>query len=841
MSSNNRQPQSNRPGADTHNNGYSSQSLQAIEYLSRIVSKSEEQYLAQLNRIENQEEIANNQNLPNLEIKEDPIARLQNLMGIPPEVKEYQQQIYDLNNQVNILEDKLANTIYLIKQLIPFLSREPSKTRQKIEIFKALQEQLVIDKDTSKIARLVTQSNHQELSISELREQLNTLESQFKHPDKLINSIAPLITQEITAQNQPGNLTKNFAQEIKLNHYQLVKTVAEILTEVVTYKINDDQQALEQAIKPILISTFTEQIQASPTEIAQVITPQIARVIQNQISVDSQAMVSALAPIIDQVVRKNIQQDQSLMTQAVAPIVTPAISQKMQDSPQEFAKAIAPEIADAINEQIRLEEEAMVDALYPIMGSLVTKAITEKISDINDKLENALSREGISRKVRAKVQGVSEAELLLAEQMPFTIRAVFLIKKQSGLVISSQQFGEQKLESEMVAGMLTAIGSFVSEYILSPDKSSEISEIDYGDSQIILEMAGYCYLAVVTDGRPNKQYIEHMRYVFAQIIQDYGQVLEVYEGDSHTIPEQVKCLLASLKENNPKINYQRKRPPALVIIGLVLLSLWGILWGINLYRNWQNYRLVTKVEDAFQASEELAQYNLRVTVEKQNLQLEGVVPQQRLRQQASQISQELVPSLSIQNKIITLESLVDSLLVEVKVKELQAQLNQQPGIAIRAQYQNGQVILEGKAYESSDLSKIEQEFTQLPGVNMVINQLQSKPLALEQKVYFRVNSTQLEPEDINNKIREISRFLKLNPDTNLKIVGFSNPLSESGNNQKIATQRAIAVKKSLESQGIKPQRLAIDTQTTYPPNVGAKDPLWLSRCVTFSLLEIATQ
>ena len=102
--------------------------------------------------LENQDKLEHNQQSLNLEIKDDPITRLQNLIGIPPEIKEYQQQIHHLNNQISILEDKLANTVYLIKQLIPFLSRQPSKTRQKIAIFKALQEQLIIEKDTSKTA-----------------------------------------------------------------------------------------------------------------------------------------------------------------------------------------------------------------------------------------------------------------------------------------------------------------------------------------------------------------------------------------------------------------------------------------------------------------------------------------------------------------------------------------------------------------------------------------------------------------------------------------------------------------------------------------------------------------
>jgi hypothetical protein len=41
--------------------------------------------------------------------------------------------------------------------------------------------------------------------------------------------------------------------------------------------------------------------------------------------------------------------------------------------------------------------------------------MAEAIKSINEKVENTLSVEGISRKIRAKMQGVSEAELIFKE------------------------------------------------------------------------------------------------------------------------------------------------------------------------------------------------------------------------------------------------------------------------------------------------------------------------------------------------------------------------------------------------------------------------------------------
>ena len=71
--------------------------------------------------------------------------------------------------------------------------------------------------------------------------------------------------------------------------------------------------------------------------------------------------------------------------------------------------------------------------------------------------------------------------------------AIFLIDKDSGIVIQELQLpGEKQIDSNMIAGMLTAIRSFANECIR---EGSELDSIDYGDWQIPIEVAGYCYLS----------------------------------------------------------------------------------------------------------------------------------------------------------------------------------------------------------------------------------------------------------------------------------------------------------------------------------------------------------
>ncbi|MCZ0900610.1 flagellar motor protein MotB, partial [Microcoleus sp. HI-ES] len=190
---------------------------------------------------------------------------------------------------------------------------------------------------------------------------------------------------------------------------------------------------------------------------------------------------------------------------------------------ESIAQALAPEMGKAITAQIELERDAMVDALYPVIGNTIARYMAEAIKTINEKVSNALSVEGVQRKIRSKVQGVSEAELILKESVPFTVQAAFLIQKASGLIISEFQNSESyQLESEMVAGMLTAIRSFVNECIVQPGESSELNQIEYGDSKILLEVAGYCYMAVVIKGEPPHSFIKKLRQTVSNLILNYA-------------------------------------------------------------------------------------------------------------------------------------------------------------------------------------------------------------------------------------------------------------------------------------------------------------------------------
>lgn len=540
-------------------------------------------------------------------------------------------------------------------------------------------------------------------------------------------------------------------------------------------------------------------------------------------------LIDLLLPVISELLRRKVVSSQSKeIAAAIAPEIAAAIEQQIIIKRSAIANAIAPEMGIAIKQQITLERDAMVDALYPVIGSTIAKYMAEAIRSINEKIENSLSPQGIIRKFRAKLQGVSEAELILKEAMPFSVQAIFLIHKSSGLVIGEVQSGSQHLESEMVAGMLTAIRSFVNDCIAHTG-DSEVHTIEYGNSKIILEVAGYCYLAAVIDGEPPQSFIRKMQQTLAAIIQNYGESVESFEGDSTTIPEQINSLLEQLKPTSSK---STKSTPIPLIIGSVL-SLILLPWGFFQYRHLIDSRIQTDTAFALASTPELAVYRLTVNVNQGNLKLSGMLPNQYLRQKAEQIAQEVAPNLKLDNKILAVDIPPDPVLATAEVKRVTSILNQMDGIAITANYAKRLVSIQGTVNDFSDAEKITHAFKQIPGVHSVTNTIElSLPSTI--RFYFDSGSTRLKPADIV-KIISLKQFLNRHPEKHLKIIGHSVSNGDRLVNQQLALKRALSVQNALSSQGIDLKRMQI-VGTITPQSAGYNQPIWLSRYVEFKLV-----
>lgn len=689
----------------------------------------------------------------------------------------------------------------------------------------------------------------------QLQEEADTVLAGFEQ-------LASLIVGEDNPQEEAREKTEPATENAELSedpmenlqHLLLGSKIAEI-NQLKNLLSESDLPGLRELLGKIdrNLQTLEHQIY-EPQELIDLLKPWIAEILSRKIADSKDEVSEALVPIIDEVIKNRSRQDKGAMSEAIASVLPTAIARQITEYPEDVAKAIAPEMAIAIKEQIRLdrnaisqvlapemgrtikeqirlERDAMVDALYPVIGNTISKYMVEVINSINEKVSNALSMEGVQRKIRAKMQGVSEAELILRESVPFVIQAIFLIHKASGLVIAEQQqTGSYRLESEMVAGMLTAIRSFVNDCIVQPGEVSELNEVEYGDSKIILEVGGYCYLAVVVKGDPPPKFIKKMRQTVSTLILDYGEPIEQFDGDPESVPLPIHQLIERLMEiegEKPK-----PKPYALVGVTVLLLSLICIPFGIFQYQNAVNRNISKKVELALNSTPELAIYPLDVKTEGNTVTLSGKLPNREMREKASAVISEVVPNRKLDNQIIPVEVPPDPVLVGGEVERVNALLNQMDGVSISSAYRNRKVTVTGTVMEMEDANKITQAFEKIPGVKSVVNTIKLDPLNIRTRIYFASGSAALNP-GYEESLASLREFLQQYPEKKIRIIGHSDRTGKAKVNERLALKRATTVRDALVKQGVDPKRLEAIANPKPPNDVEAHQPHLLGRVVLF--------
>lgn len=196
---------------------------------------------------------------------------------------------------------------------------------------------------------------------------------------------------------------------------------------------------------------------------------------------------------------------------------------------------LMPVLGDVLRQKIRDARAEMVEALYPIIGQVVVRAVSEAIRDlarsVDAQMRTSLTPQSVWQRLRGRLGGVSEGEMMLRQALPFAVAEVFLIERPSGLLLwyVSSQPAETR-DSDVISGMLTAIRDFTQD-AFGGDREDELDEIQYGERRIVIEAAQHAYLAVVVDGVEPPGFRATLRGLIIEIQSRYEPVLRAYDGD----------------------------------------------------------------------------------------------------------------------------------------------------------------------------------------------------------------------------------------------------------------------------------------------------------------------
>jgi len=686
---------------------------------------------------------------------------------------------------------------------------------------------------------------------TQLQQELTQIQQEIQQQILQVQQAQQQFKQQLSAQSQAQIHGQTQAQE---QAQAQVQTQLSQLTVPQLQKLETRLAALEKQFSSV--TDESGPIMPVINEILRSLTPTSLR----------QEVIRSLVPVIDRVIRDRTRQNRTAMSEAIAEVLPLAISRHIQSQPCEIAAAIAPEMAEAlrrqialaegeladaissemgaaIKKQVALERESMVDALYPVIGNTISKYLTEEIRTINAKVEQSFSLEGISRKIRSRIHGVSEAELILQESRSFNVKAAFLIHKESGLIIAeAQQVSEHQLEADMIGGMLTAIRSFANDCIAQADSGhvSELNEIEYDNFKLILEVAGYCYIALVIKGSITKPYLNHLRIALSKIVQNYGTEIKNFDGDPSSINEEVFTLIQDLvptainTEKSDK-NRNSNNPPALLLIaiaGMTVLSIFGARQA------WLR-RVETQVLRVIDTTPELTIYQLHVRARGNYLELTGDLPYRSLQQKLVEVVTPLVPDRQVIDHTQLASFEPDDSTILAAVDRLTGLLNKTLPATVIAHYADGRVTLQGWAEDEQVLQTIGTAFSDLPGVRTVSSTLMLDAPPSELRFFFDQGQTAPIPQLNERKLASVARFLANFPDIKLKVIGHADRTGTPEQNKLLSQARAQAIRQDLLQLGVDPSRLILEASLELPPGITPEQPDSLSRCVRFEVVPTA--
>jgi len=237
--------------------------------------------------------------------------------------------------------------------------------------------------------------------------------------------------------------------------------------------------------------------------------------------------------------------------------------------------ALIPIVESALKDSIKRDPKTIADILFPIMMPAIRKAVSEDlkkmIDSLNSTLENGFSPKRLGWRFKAMFSGMSYAEIVLSNAYIFRVRQVFLIHKQSGILLNEISDGEDSVakDADMVSSMLSAIKDFVQDSF-KVEQNNELDTIKVGQFNIWIEQGPGAILATIVEGNAPSGFRTILKETVERIHLKQSYELGHFKGDVEIFkksdPYLQSCILSEQKEK------KQKKP---VIIILLFVAIFG--------------------------------------------------------------------------------------------------------------------------------------------------------------------------------------------------------------------------------------------------------------------------
>ncbi len=255
--------------------------------------------------------------------------------------------------------------------------------------------------------------------------------------------------------------------------------------------------------------------------------------------------------------------------------------------------ALMPTVEGIVKASVKKDYKIFADALFPVIGPAIRKAISETfksiIQSINKSLEQSFSWQGLKWRMEAFRTGKSYAEIILSHTLLYRVEQVFLIHKESGLLLQNIIAKSVVFQdADMVSGMLKAIQDFVQDSFRTK-QGDTLNTLEVGELTVWIEQSPQAMLAAVIRGIAPVELRAVFQNALENIHLEKNEALESFAGDTtpfEAVKNQLKdCLRSQLKAKKQKSSF------VLWILLSVFVAFTGFLTFFHFrdHQRWTHY------------------------------------------------------------------------------------------------------------------------------------------------------------------------------------------------------------------------------------------------------------
>lgn len=520
--------------------------------------------------------------------------------------------------------------------------------------------------------------------------------------------------------------------------------------------------------------------------------------------------------------------DKEALLGSLDPIFTDLLERKVNNAKEDMAEILSPVMADAIRTQVAETNDDVVDALYPVIGKTIRRSVAEamktQFSSVNKRIEETILRSFLPTWLRARLMGVDKNQLLVHRALPFQIHQVFLIHKETGLLIAHVAAEEmaESVDRDLVSGMLTAIRDFVSHAFRSEEQ--ELDEIHYGDAKIILEMGRYSYLAIVVTGFQPPSFNDALKRLDRRVHNAFHRELRSFNGDASPLSGVTEILSHFIARmdvaEEEEVKKKKRHRPYLLYLTLTLILVSAVAIGA-LYgpRFFKDRKLKKEIALELEAAPWYREQNVGIHVRDHRVLLTGRV---NTFESKTRI-EELIKTIP---NVQALENRLEVLITDVRPEEITVQLQRRMTGYDSVKYfkptfliEKDQVILTGYVPSQQAKREIGLLISDIPGVRVVTNNLivlndrellEVRSYLRENAVWFAPLQTQFAP-DQTSKLEAVLNLLHHFEKKSVKLIvrGYSDDAKDFYANLELSRKRAQCVKEYFLSRQMNPEDLIV--------------------------------